>query len=83
MPLKGDVADLYFRAHLRNLKLLQRELGEPFVNATIKPQASSRLSVQARDRVTKRPSNQNTAANGNSWPIVLKNSTGASLKASS
>ena len=32
MPVAGDVADLYFRAHLRNLKLLQRELGEPFID---------------------------------------------------
>jgi hypothetical protein len=34
MPLAGDIADLYFRAHLRNLKLLQKELGEPFIDAT-------------------------------------------------
>jgi hypothetical protein len=33
VPLVGDVADVYFKAHLRNLKLLQKELGEPFVDA--------------------------------------------------
>jgi len=37
MPVAGDVADLYFRAHLRNLKLLQRELGEPFIEVKPKP----------------------------------------------
>src|SRR5690606_3478461 len=31
VPLAGDVADLYFRAHRRNLKLLQKELGEPWI----------------------------------------------------
>jgi hypothetical protein len=39
MPLAGDIADLYFRAHLRNLKLLQKELGEPFIDAAPKPRA--------------------------------------------
>ena len=33
-PLAGDVFDVYFRAHRRNLKLLQRELGEPFIEGT-------------------------------------------------
>ena len=33
VPLAGDVFDIYFRAHRRNLKLLQKELGEPFVEA--------------------------------------------------
>jgi hypothetical protein len=31
VPVAGDIADVYFRAHRRNLKLLQRELGEPFI----------------------------------------------------
>ena len=30
VPIAGDVADIYFRAHRRNLKLLQEELGEPW-----------------------------------------------------
>jgi hypothetical protein len=30
VPVAGDVADVYFKAHLRNLKLLQKHLGEPF-----------------------------------------------------
>jgi len=34
LPVAGDIADLYFRAHLRNLKLLQQELGEPFIDVT-------------------------------------------------
>lgn len=33
VPLAGDVFDLYFRAHRRNLKLLQKELGEPYLDA--------------------------------------------------
>jgi hypothetical protein len=32
VPLAGDLADVYFKAHLRNLKLLQKELGEPFID---------------------------------------------------
>ena len=33
VPLAGDVFDVYFRAHRRNLKLLQAELGEPYLDA--------------------------------------------------
>ena len=33
VPLAGDVFDVYFRAHRRNLKLLQKELGEPYLDA--------------------------------------------------
>jgi len=33
VPLVGDVFDLMFRAHHRNLKLLQKELGEPYIDA--------------------------------------------------
>ena len=33
VPLAGDVFDVYFRAHRRNLKLLQQELGEPYLDA--------------------------------------------------
>lgn len=32
VPLAGDLFDVYFRAHRRNLKLLQKELGEPFLD---------------------------------------------------
>ena len=31
VPVAGDLADVYFKAHRRNLKLLQRALGEPTV----------------------------------------------------
>lgn len=31
VPVAGDIADVFFRAHRRNLKLLQRELGEPWL----------------------------------------------------
>lgn len=31
VPVAGDVADVFFRAHRRNLALLQRELKEPWI----------------------------------------------------
>jgi hypothetical protein len=31
VPVAGDLFDIYFKAHVRNLKLLQKELGEPFI----------------------------------------------------
>jgi hypothetical protein len=33
VPLAGDLADVYFKAHRRNLKLLQKALGEPYLDA--------------------------------------------------
>ena len=35
VPIAGDVADVFFRAHRRNLKLLQRELKEPWIDAEL------------------------------------------------
>lgn len=32
VPVAGDLFDVYFKAHTRNLKLLQKELGEPFLD---------------------------------------------------
>jgi len=32
VPIAGDLADVYFKAHRRNLKLLQKTLGEPFID---------------------------------------------------
>lgn len=32
VPVAGDVFDVFFKAHQRNLKLLQKELGEPFLD---------------------------------------------------
>ena len=32
VPVAGDLADVYFKAHRRNLKLLQKSLGEPYVD---------------------------------------------------
>jgi hypothetical protein len=37
VPIAGDLADVYFRAHRRNLKLLQRELGEPWIDGEVGP----------------------------------------------
>jgi hypothetical protein len=36
VPLLGDFFDLMFRAHYRNLKLLQKELGEPYIDADMR-----------------------------------------------
>lgn len=33
VPIAGDIADVFFRAHRRNLRLLQRELAEPWLEA--------------------------------------------------
>ncbi len=33
VPLAGDLFDVYFRAHQRNLNLLRKELGEPYLDA--------------------------------------------------
>ena len=33
VPLLGDFFDVLFRAHQRNLRLLQKELGEPYIDA--------------------------------------------------
>jgi|GEM_PF-557275 len=34
VPVVGDLFDVFFKAHVRNLKLLQKELGEPYIDAT-------------------------------------------------
>jgi len=36
VPVLGDFFDLMFRAHHRNLKLLQKELGEPYIDAEVR-----------------------------------------------
>lgn len=33
VPVAGDLFDVYFKAHRRNLKLLQKALGEPFIES--------------------------------------------------
>ena len=35
VPVAGDVADIFFRAHRRNLRLLQRELKEPWIEVEL------------------------------------------------
>ena len=32
VPVAGDIADIYFRAHRRNLRLLQKAIGEPWID---------------------------------------------------
>jgi hypothetical protein len=31
VPIAGDIADVFFRAHRRNLELLQRDMDEPWI----------------------------------------------------
>jgi len=37
VPIAGDVADVFFRAHRRNLRLLQRHLKEPWIEVELDP----------------------------------------------
>jgi hypothetical protein len=32
VPVAGDLFDIYFKAHVRNLKLLQKSIGEPYID---------------------------------------------------
>jgi hypothetical protein len=41
VPLAGDLADVYFKAHRRNIKLLQKALGEPYIDV-VEPRAVRR-----------------------------------------
>jgi hypothetical protein len=34
VPVAGDLFDIYFKAHVRNLKLLQAALGEPYIDGS-------------------------------------------------
>jgi hypothetical protein len=45
VPIAGDNADVYFRAHRRNLALLQQAIGEPFIDG----------EVLDADRLARRP----------------------------
>ena len=51
VPLAGDVFDIYFRAHRRNLKLLQQHLGEPYLDVR---GADSEIVDANAARVTRR-----------------------------
>jgi hypothetical protein len=42
VPVAGDIADVFFRAHRRNLELLQRELKEPWLEANVEVVSSAR-----------------------------------------
>jgi len=36
VPVLGDFFDVLYRAHYRNLRMLQRELGEPYIDADVR-----------------------------------------------
>ena len=42
VPVAGDLVDIYFKAHMRNLRLLQKELGEPYIDADASPEDERR-----------------------------------------
>lgn len=44
VPIAGDLADVYFKAHRRNLRLLQDALGEPYI------EVAEPLPVRSRPR---------------------------------
>jgi hypothetical protein len=46
VPVAGDLADVYFRAHRRNLELLRKELGEPWLEADEVPAPRKRPLVR-------------------------------------
>lgn len=45
VPLAGDLFDIYFKAHVRNLKLLQASLGEPYIDGASGRTTDARADV--------------------------------------
>ncbi len=45
VPVAGDLFDIYFKAHVRNLKLLQASLGEPYIDGGSGRTADARADV--------------------------------------
>jgi hypothetical protein len=45
VPVAGDLFDIYFKAHVRNLKLLQASLGEPYVDGNSGHATDARADV--------------------------------------
>jgi hypothetical protein len=58
VPIAGDLVDVYFKAHRRNLKLLQKALGEPYIAEAIDslpvggPAKRFKTAASAADRAT-------------------------------
>jgi hypothetical protein len=45
VPVAGDLFDVYFKAHVRNLKLLQKELGEPYIDGAAEVRSETGADV--------------------------------------
>ncbi len=45
VPVAGDLFDIYFKAHVRNLKLLQASLGEPYIDGASERTTDARADV--------------------------------------
>lgn len=54
VPVAGDIADVFFRAHRRNLRLLQRELKEPWLEAEVESVDSAPLASTVAARSARR-----------------------------
>jgi hypothetical protein len=50
VPIAGDIADVYFKAHRRNLRLLQQALGEPFLEGNAEVVAGDVLAGEVIER---------------------------------
>ncbi|MFO0007977.1 MAG: DUF4112 domain-containing protein [Betaproteobacteria bacterium] len=50
VPLLGDAFDVLFKANLRNLRLLQQELGEPFLDLDGRPTDPDVIEGSAREK---------------------------------
>ena len=50
VPLVGDAFDVLFKANLRNLRLLQKELGEPFVDVQGRTVEADAIEGSAREK---------------------------------
>lgn len=49
VPVAGDLFDVYFKAHTRNLRLLQKALGEPYIDGTPAGRDADVIDVEVLD----------------------------------
>ena len=45
VPIAGDIADVYFRAHRRNLAMLRKAIGEPFIEGQVVTPKAARFPL--------------------------------------
>lgn len=54
VPVAGDLFDVYFKAHTRNLRLLQKALGEPYIDGQPAGRDDDVIDVEAVDAAAPR-----------------------------